>query len=248
MKFTAKGREYETDVFGVINQTDHKPFRYDPAYAAIYDKPEYVRESEKLQAQRYGFICAAHGRPINSLCEIGYGNGAFLKYVQGEIPILNAFDVTGVHIDGIYIQDRIVNADVLTAWDVIEHIADLSFIKDLPHETICLSLPYCHFMTEGKEWFENHYRHLKSDEHIHHFNELSLAFLMDSMGWKMTAWAKHEDKIRKHKVWREWKQEKYSAGPDKGKPIKSGPVTVGNYFTDENNKLQNILSMAFKRK
>ena len=204
MKFTAKGRQYEVDKFGV-HQVDHKPFVYDKDYAGIYDSHEYVRGSEILQAMRYGFICSAHGRPINSIMEVGYGNGAFIKFVKrmNHSLIINAYDVTGVHIDGIFIQDRIVNADVITFWDVIEHIPDLSFIKDLPHETICISLPYCHFMTEGKEWFENDYPHIKPDEHLHHFNELSLSFLMDSLGWTSTAIANHEDGIRKtkHGLW-----------------------------------------------
>lgn len=204
MKFTVKGRQYESDIYGV-HQLDPKPYTYDKDYAGIYDSPEYVRGSEILQAMRYGFICSAHGMPINSIMEVGYGNGAFIKFVKKMNPglIINAFDVTGVHIDGIFIQDRIVNADVITFWDVIEHIPDLSFIKDLPHETMCISLPYCHFLTEGKDWFENDYAHRKPDEHLHHFNELSLSFLMDSLGWKAVSIANHEDGIRKskHGLW-----------------------------------------------
>jgi len=213
MKFTAKGRHYEIDNLGVINQTDHHPYKYNDDYAAIYDRPEYTRQSEILQAMRLGFACAAHSKEIISLSDCGYGNGAFIKFAKQYIRYVYGFDVTGVPVDGCYIVPELVKSDVLCFWDTLEHIPDLSFLKDLPHETICISLPYCHLITEGKEWFANEYKHFKPDEHVHHFTPHSLANLMNFYGWKETARSGHEDIVRKS--------------------------THG---------LQNILSMAFKRK
>lgn len=213
MKFESHGRKYEIDRFGVIVQTDHRPFVYDPNYSAIYDKPEYVRGSELLQAMRYGFVCAAHGRRINTLLDTGYGNGAFINFVKQHIPYVYGHDITGVPLDGAYQMPELVKADVITFWDVMEHFPHLDFIKDLPCQTVCVSLPYCHFMTQGKEWFDTKYPHRKPDEHIRHFNEFSLAYMMDEMGWRVEAISTHEDIVRK------------SA-----------------------HGLQNILSMAFKRK
>lgn len=236
MKFTAKGRQYEVDRLGIINQVDHKPFIYDQNYAGIYDSPEYVRGSEILQAMRYGFICSAHGWPINSICDCGYGNGAFMRYVKQQVPFVYGFDVTGVKVEGCYILPELVKADVVTFWDCIEHIPDLSFIKDLPHTTIAVSLPYCHFMTEGKEWFENEYRHLKPDEHVHHFNEFSLSLLMNSFGWATVATSQHEDIIRQNPP---IKNVKYTQ-------TKCGSFPLGVEETKD--PKQNILSMAFKRK
>jgi hypothetical protein len=234
MKFESHGRQYEIDRFGVINQTDHKPFKYDPGYAGIYDSPEYTRGSEILQAMRYGFICSAHGRPINSIADCGYGNGAFMKFVKQQVPYVYGFDVTGVQVDGCYILPELVKADVLCFWDCLEHIADLSFIKDLPHETIAVSLPYCHFFTQGLEWF-NDWKHRKPDEHVHHFTEFSLTLLMDSMGWKTVSISQHEDVIRQNII-----------SKASGYKTKCGFLTEGiETFKDP---LQNILSMAFKRK
>lgn len=213
MKFESHGRKYEIDRFGVVVQTDHRPFVYDPNYSAIYDKPEYVRGSELLQAMRYGFVCAAHGRRINTLLDTGYGNGAFINFVKQHVPYVYGHDITGVPLDGAYQMPELVKADVITFWDVLEHFPDLEFIKELPCETIALSLPYCHLLTQGKEWFDNSYPHLKADEHIRHFNEFSLSAIMDHYGWKEIARSGHEDIVRK------------SA-----------------------HGLQNILSMAFKRK
>lgn len=213
MKFESHGRKYETDKFGVVVQTDHRPYVYDAQYSSTYDTEAYKREAEKLQALRLGFVCAAHGRKPNTLMDAGYGNGEFMKFAKQHIPYVYGTDVTGVMVDGCYVLPEFVKADVLTMWDVLEHFPDLCFVKDLPYETICLSLPYCHIMTEGKEWFDSRYKHRKPDEHIRHFNEYSLSAMMDAYGWKTIAVSGHEDIVRKSL-----------------------------------HGLQNILSMAFKRK
>jgi hypothetical protein len=213
MKFTSHSRHYEIDQFGVIHQTDCKPFIYDEKYCSTYDTPEYQRQSDLLQALRLGFVQAAHGKRITSILDSGYGNGAFMKFSKQHIPYVMGFDLTNIDVHGCYIMPYIVKTDVITFWDCFEHIPDLSFIKDLQQETICISLPYCHFHRQGKEWFDNNYKHRKPDEHLHHFNEFSLSNLMQHYGWKCVAVSGHEDIVRKS--------------------------THG---------LQNILSMAFKRK
>jgi hypothetical protein len=197
MKFESHGRKYEVDKFGVIVQTDHRPFTYDAEYSAIYDNPEYTRQSELLQAMRYGFICAAHGKLINSLLDVGYGNGAFINFAKQHVPYVYGHDVTGVPLDGAYQMPEIVKADVITMWDVLEHFPSVEFVRELPSETLVVSLPYCHFLTEGKEWFEIQYKHRKPDEHIRHFNQFSLSAMMDSLGWKEMANSRHEDIVRK---------------------------------------------------
>lgn len=197
MKFTSHGRQYEVDRFGVITQTDHRPYVYDAKYSSTYDTEAYRRESEKLQAMRLGFVIGAHGRTPETICDVGYGNGAFMQFAKQTIPHVWGTDVTGVLVDGCYILPHIVKCEVLTFWDVLEHFPSLDFVRDLPCETICLSLPYCHFMTEGKEWFDTQYKHRKPDEHIRHFNEFSLSALMDHYGWRTVAVSDHEDIVRK---------------------------------------------------
>jgi hypothetical protein len=87
-------------------------------------------------------------------------------------------------------------ADVYTFWDALEHVPDLSFIEDLPCKTICISLPWCHHYL-GKEWLEK-WKHLKPDEHLHHFNRDSLLRFMKSHGWgKEVGFSSHEDIVRK---------------------------------------------------
>lgn len=234
MKFTARGRKYEIDSNGVIVQTDHRPFTYDPNYAAIYDDPKYTENSNLLQAMRLGFAQGAHGKPIRSLFDVGYGNAAFINFAKKHVPFVYGYDITGVPLDGAYLMPELVKADVYTFWDVIEHYPDCSFIRDIQAETICVSLPYCHFHTEGLNWFENEYHHLKPDEHIRHFNPWSLRAFMKGYGWEAVAESDHEDLIRKSKI-------------AKGEYSYSfvGRGVVDNM--DGKHHLRNILSMAFKK-
>lgn len=197
MKFEVNGTPYEIDRFGVVNQLQWQPYVYDATYSDTYNKPEYKIKAELLQASRIGFAIAAHGRPIETLIDCGYGAGDFIQYAKKIVPHVYGYDVTGVQVEGALIVPDLVKAQVLTMWDVLEHFPDLSFVKDLPHETICISLPYCHIITESVEWFATKYKHLKKNEHLHHFNELSLRNLMDHYGWKCVAVSNHEDIVRK---------------------------------------------------
>lgn len=198
MIFTAKGRKYSVSNLGVIEQIDHHPFVYDKNYSAIYDEEKYKQESDKLQALRWGFVLGSHGTPVKSLLDMGYGNGAFLTFIAENAAHVHrmGYDVTGVPLDNSHIMPDLKNADVYTMWDVLEHIPDCSFLRDLRCTTICLSLPFCHFHTEGLDWFEN-WHHRKPDEHIRHFNVWSLTAFMASFGWKAIAESDHENIVRK---------------------------------------------------
>lgn len=199
MKFESHGRKYEVDQFGVIVQTDHRPYVYDAKYSAIYDTKAYRQQSEILQAMRLGFVQGAHGSKINTLLDAGYGNGAFINFAKQHIPYVYGHDVTGVDVEGALIVPDMVKANVLTMWDVLEHFPDVSFLRDLPYETICVSLPYCHFITHGRIWFDTEYPHRKPDEHIRHFNEYSLRAMMEHYGWHCVAISGHEDIVRRSK-------------------------------------------------
>jgi hypothetical protein len=197
MKFTSHNRQYEVDKFGIVCQTDHRPFKYDAQYSAIYDSEKYRRGNDILQALRYGFACAAHGKPIKSIMDIGYGNAAFIDFAKQQVPYVYGYDITGVPLNGAYQMPEFVKADVYTFNDCLEHFPAVDFLQTMPCETVCISLPYCHFITHGKDWFDNDYLHRKPDEHIRHMNEHSLANLMNHYGWRTVALSGHEDIVRK---------------------------------------------------
>lgn len=202
MIFESHGRKYAVDQFGVINQIDVKPFTYDKDYVATYDTPEYKRQSEILQALRLGFVIAAHGQNPTSILDWGYGNGAFMKFAKQHVEKIFGNDVTGILVEGCDIINSpgVISPgcfDVVTFWDVFEHIPDLSFIEHLLCDTVVMSLPNCHYFTKGKQWFDEKYKHRKPDEHLHHFNAMSLENTMRHYGWKVIAIATFEDIIRK---------------------------------------------------
>jgi hypothetical protein len=201
MNFKSCGHQYATDESGCICQLDAKPFRYDPAYSHIYDGPQYTEGSMKLQALRFGFLSAANRGPVKSILDIGYGNGAFVKFVMDHrgIPVYG-YDITGVRIKGLHIVESPaeVRVDVVTMWDVIEHIFDLSLLGRLKASTLVISTPYCQFprYVSDRKWFDS-YHHRKPNEHIRHFDEVSLRTTVEAYGWRMQAWSTHEDIVRK---------------------------------------------------
>lgn len=200
MTFRSHGFSYETDENGVICQVHPLPFKYDAAYSGIYDTEAYCRGNETLQALRLGFVLAAYGKPVQSLLDMGYGNGAFMRFALQSIKWVGGYDITGVPVPlGCYVVEDFMKtpANVITFWDCLEHIHDISFLRWLPQQTLIVSLPYCHINTEGQEWFDTKYKHRKPNEHVRHFDERSLVRTMASYGWGAVANSGHEDIVRK---------------------------------------------------
>lgn len=204
MKFFSVGTDhYQIDQHGVVNQLHPKPFHYDSRYISTYDTPAYRKNSELLQALRFGFVAACHGRPVKSIIDTGYGAGDFMKFARQQVPEVYGIDVTGLPVpEGCLKIDDYLKVDVCTWWDVLEHIPDISFLKTLNCETVVISLPNCRIEEKGEEWFANEYPHRKPGEHIRHFSEDSLIATMLNYGWKCIAVSKHEDIIRKRST--EW--------------------------------------------
>lgn len=203
MKFECSDAQYEISADGVIHQLNPKPFIYDAAYAGIYDTDKYRRESDLLQRLRLGFATACHGRPIKSLIDSGFGNGAFLGYAKTMVEAASGLDVTDVMVpEGCFKTERLFPVDCCTYWDVLEHIHDLHFVRYIPAETIVISLPYCHYHKEGQEWFET-WHHRKPGEHIHFFDLNSLTRFMHDNDWVRVAWTNIEDSVRKPRDWRQ---------------------------------------------
>lgn len=203
-KFISHGRNYEVDSDGVISQTDAVPFTYDSKYVAIYDSPEYRKNSEILQAMRLGFIMGSFGRSykIKELLDYGYGNGAFMAFAKRHIERVWGYDIPNTPVPEGCMRTNNVFAhhyDVVTMWDCMEHLTDPgSIINSFNCSKLCISLPFCAFHTKGQQWFDSEYRHRKPDEHLRHFNAASLQSFMNKLGWDMVSISNHEDLIRKN--------------------------------------------------
>ena len=70
----------------------------------------------------------------------------------------------------------------------------IDFIKDLKCDFIMISLPWCTY--ESDEWFED-WKHRRPDEHIYHFDEISLENFMKENGYQLINFTNIEDTIRK---------------------------------------------------
>jgi hypothetical protein len=189
---TSDGINYFVDDMGIIHQETYVPFTYDENYCSTYDTDLYRRESEKLQALRYGFAVACHGRVPGKILDFGCGNLAFVDFANQHTNAIG-YDIAA----GPGKTDKLQPASVITFWDALEHVPDLdSTLNSIECDTVIISLPWCHYVTEGLQWF-NSWKHRKPNEHLHHFNPSSLMLLLESHGYRQIAISYHEDIIRK---------------------------------------------------
>lgn len=192
-----KGIHYYKDAFGVIHQATPEPFTYDKAYTDIYNTPEYEANSRLLMGMRLAFVQAVHPNVIG-LQDIGCGAGQFVRFACEAGVNAFGYDVTGEKVPGVRIDTEYKPAHVYTLWDVFEHLPDLSVVGAFECDTIVMSMPYCHDLgPETAEWMETKYKHLKPNEHLHHFNPRSLQALMRHYGWNKVAEGNFEDVVRK---------------------------------------------------
>jgi hypothetical protein len=190
---TSDGVQYEIDELGIIHQLNPQPFAYDANYVATYDTDAYRRDNDRLQAMRYAFAVACHGHTPGKIFDYGCGNLAFVNYARQSSWAVG-YDITGLPGTVTELQA----ASVYTFWDALEHVPDLdAVLSAIDCETICISLPWCHYHRDGLQWFDT-WKHRKPNEHLHHFDADSLTQLLAKHGFtNRRALSFHEDIVRK---------------------------------------------------
>lgn len=199
--FEIDGVGYEVDANGVICQRDMTVRQvYDREYVASrYDRiPETVRQMSFLRA---GFVYGVCGQP-RSLLDIGYGNGDFLAVWRLWSSLY--VDLWGYDVSDYPVPEtcRRANAedlygrrwDVVTAFDSIEHIPDISFLGKLEAKRLVVTVPWCHGEL-GLGWFRR-WKHRRPGEHLRHFNPASLVMTMKLYGFSFLTYSALEDAIR----------------------------------------------------
>ena len=130
--------------------------------------------------------------------DVGYGNGDFLDSCSDFISKLYGNDIQPAYPlkDGIIFVDNITEqeVEVITFFDSLEHFDDIEWVKDLKCQYVIISLPWCYNGLDDK-WFLN-WKHRKPDEHLYHFNEISLEAFMNRQGFELVNFCNIEDKIR----------------------------------------------------
>ncbi len=156
---------------------------------------QYGEKGPQISGIRLGYLIATLGYWPQSILDVGYGNGDFLKVCKGVIDSYGN-DVSGYPVpEGVTYTDNIFNKhyDVISFFDVLEHFNEIDFVKDLDCNYVYISLPWCHNFND--EWFMN-WKHRRPDEHLWHFNEKSIENFFNEMGYDMVDYSNIEDLIR----------------------------------------------------
>ena len=187
---------YEILENGLIKQKSivNKIQTYDTKYVnERYN--QYGEKGPQMAGIRLGYLVGTLGYWPQSILDIGYGNGDFLKVCKGVIESYGN-DVSGYPVpEGVTYTDNIFDKhyDVISFFDVLEHFEEINFVKDLDCNYVYISLPWCHNFSE--EWFMN-WKHRRPDEHLWHFNEKSIENFFNEMGYDMVDYSNVEDLIR----------------------------------------------------
>lgn len=179
---------------GVIYQVEHTKFVYDETYIgrAYGSAPR-----EAMSNLRFGYLIGSIGHVPQSLLDVGYGAGDFLRVAQKIVPEVYGYDIAPVYpLSDIPVVGSLFDrpVEVVTFFDSLEHFEDISVVRHLKTEYVCVSLPWCHYFSN--RWFE-HWKHRKPDEHLWHFNHESLIAFMKKMGFEPLNYCNIEDTIRK---------------------------------------------------
>ncbi len=190
---------YHIDQFGVIHQTVWNPKVYDYQYLSYYEGLQ--DRTIKLGYQRLGWVLGILRRMPESVLEIGYGTGTFIEAATiTGIPYCAGFDVARyplpancTFVEWDYALSQVW--DLVALFDVLEHISDLSFLKEIKAKHIALAVPYCRWQELGDEWFKD-WRMRLPDEHLHHFSPNSLRQFMSHLGYQCIELNTFEDGLR----------------------------------------------------
>lgn len=120
-----------------------------------------------------------HNIPITIL-DYGCGIGFFEAFRPKGVPIqLFTYDIMPVPQTGI---PENIEFDVITLWDVLEHIPDFTSLAPLLAKTrfVALSLP---IKPDGKRWEQ--WKHFKPGEHLHYYSEDLLVALFEKYDFKL---------------------------------------------------------------
>jgi len=179
---------------GVIKQNVIQKITYDFDYSNKYNS--YGEKGIKLSYLRLGVLLGLLQHTPNSIVDVGYGNGDFLRACVGPIPNVYGCDLSDYPVPQgctkINLTD-IKQVDVVCFFDSLEHFEDISIIKNIDTKYVFISVPWCHYVSD--EWFEKWY-HRRENEHLFHFNKQSLITFFEECGYEHMYTGCYEDIIR----------------------------------------------------
>lgn len=175
-------------------------YSIDRTVTANYDY-KYVANYENLPQEAMSQIrgrLAEHFAPsMKTVCDIGFGTGAFLSELHRVNPkaTYHGFDVSPYPAPSfIKIEPNWVEKEwsLLTFFDSLEHFPHLDFVDRLKAKTIIVSVPYYHPYF-GEQWFQN-WKHRKAGEHLWHFTPQTLSVVFAN--YRCVFVGSPEDRVR----------------------------------------------------
>jgi hypothetical protein len=191
-----KDHEYKINEQGVLQQVNPNVITYNAEY--VESRYGAIIELRKQMSMlRYGYMTGCIGKPTKIL-EIGYGAGDFIQLCAEQGIECFGNDITGIPTPPNVTPTKNLyeQVDVVCMFDVLEHFEDINFIKDLNTKYVYVSVPNCSQPT-NIEYLSNDYIHLRPNEHLHHFNIVTLIDHFDINGYKLLTISNIEDTIRK---------------------------------------------------
>jgi hypothetical protein len=191
-----KDHEYKINEQGVLQQVNPNVITYNAEY--VESRYGAIIELRKQMSMlRYGYMVGSIGKPTKIL-EIGYGAGDFIQLCAEQGIECFGNDITGIPTPPNVTPTKNLyeQVDVVCMFDVLEHFEDINFIKDLNTKYVYVSVPNCSQPT-NIEYLSNDYIHLRPNEHLHHFNIVTLIDHFDINGYKLLTISNIEDTIRK---------------------------------------------------
>lgn len=189
-------KNYTKTQDGVIRQIKKKQKLYDANYFEYYNR--MFDQTINMSYLRLGHLIGSIDRIPSSLLDVGYGNGAFLMVASRTIPQCYGYDITDLRIPVGCKRAKDITVDsydVVCFFDSLEHMDDIEIVKKLKTNYICISTPWCHYLSD--DWFEN-WKHHKPDEHLWYFDDKSLVKFMNRMSYDCISITAVEDVIRKN--------------------------------------------------
>jgi hypothetical protein len=186
---------YSANHNDVIHQDNPNIIQYNVPY--LLTRPQ-GNDNNTISFLRLGFIIGSIGEMPSSICDVGYGSGDFLIICEDFIKDRSGIEINGWKLPpGCKKGSYLLYYDVMTFFDVLEHFPTLDFIKSLQCKYLVISVPSCNY-GEDDEWFSQ-WNHRKPNEHLWHFNSLSIAKQMQEYDFQHICTMNIEDVIRKSK-------------------------------------------------
>lgn len=138
-------------------------------------------------------LVARHATSGSTLLDYGAGDGAFVRAARSWGFDAKGFDVIRAAADALFAaglyDDEPAIFDVVTAWDVIEHLEDPGLLlgRVAPQALLCCSVPIFADLRAIR-----HSRHYRPGEHLYYWTDEGFVDWMKRYGFRLAEKSEHE--------------------------------------------------------